>query len=365
MNENIGRWYHNLLTILFLIGFFPIGIYSMWKKTTWNVAIKIFITGIYLWIIGLILATIFYTPILVDFLILLLVASPLIGLIYLMWKNARWHLPVKLIITGVTALIVVIVWATISSPKTWTIYVKNTPTMIYETKEAKKVIHKMKRMDTVKVKFYSSKVNQKWIETVDGNWLRRENLFWSNDNKELIAEKEKLLLAKAKSIPHKKYKENIAVYRELSELVTTNVNYKEKVRYYEGLVRKQKEAENRKAQAEKKAIEEEAQAEKEAREQKAQARSSEEQRRIKKHGDRPFGNKYDVMYFLKRIANDPDSVKVSRVSDIYYNEDDGWLLLVEWRAKNAYGGYVKNVNWFVIRFSQVVSMKEANAYNPY
>ena len=86
-----------------------------------------------------------------------------------------------------------------------------------------------------------------------------------------------------------------------------------------------------------------------------------EQHRIAKHGEKPIDIEYDVKSYLGNIAKDPDSVKIYSCSNIFYNESDGWMSLVDWGAKNSFGGMNRAVNWFVIDKGRI-QMKPADAY---
>lgn len=70
-----------------------------------------------------------------------------------------------------------------------------------------------------------------------------------------------------------------------------------------------------------------------------------------------------VKEYLRTIAKDPDSLKYEQWSDVFYNEDDGWIVLCVFRGKNSFGGYDKAANWFVVHHGQVVAVKEADAYS--
>ncbi|MHB9070760.1 MAG: hypothetical protein ACYC54_10390 [Sedimentisphaerales bacterium] len=90
------------------------------------------------------------------------------------------------------------------------------------------------------------------------------------------------------------------------------------------------------------------------------------QAREAKFGACPSQSSFDmsvrcVKDYLKRVAHDPDSLKFERWSNVYYN-DDGWTVRCEYRGKNAFGAYVRNVNWFVIQHGQVIEMADGNKY---
>jgi len=84
-----------------------------------------------------------------------------------------------------------------------------------------------------------------------------------------------------------------------------------------------------------------------------------EARRIAKHGQQI--SKYWVKSYLKRVAKDPDSVEIFNASEVSYNEKSGWLMLVDWGAKNSFGGMTREVNWFVMH-NGVITMKPSDAY---
>ena len=60
-----------------------------------------------------------------------------------------------------------------------------------------------------------------------------------------------------------------------------------------------------------------------------------------------------VKRYLKSAAHDPRSIKFEEWSDIYYVEEDGWIVLCKYRGKNAFGATILNVHWFVIQFGSV------------
>ena len=89
--------------------------------------------------------------------------------------------------------------------------------------------------------------------------------------------------------------------------------------------------------------------------------------RVAKFGDLPqrdslFGGYYEVKKYLKSVAHDPDSIKFERCTNVYHTKS-GWLVGCEFRGKNAFGAYVRNFNWFTIRYGQVIKVDEASAYS--
>jgi len=89
-------------------------------------------------------------------------------------------------------------------------------------------------------------------------------------------------------------------------------------------------------------------------------------KRIAKFGEPPQNSAWDgsvrcVKDYLKVVAKDPDSLRYENWSKPYYSED-GWLVKCDYRAKNSFGGYVREVKWFVIRHGIVVDVKDLDAY---
>ena len=74
------------------------------------------------------------------------------------------------------------------------------------------------------------------------------------------------------------------------------------------------------------------------------------------------GSVYEVKQYLKKVANDPESIDIQNCTDIYYDKKEGWLVACEYLGNNAFGGRVRNANWFVIRHGRVIAMKDINAY---
>ena len=75
------------------------------------------------------------------------------------------------------------------------------------------------------------------------------------------------------------------------------------------------------------------------------------------------GTYYAVEVYLKRVANDPDSIDVESCTKVYTSED-GWLVGCNYRGKNAFGGLIKKSNWFTILQGRVVKMDPYTAYSP-
>ena len=73
------------------------------------------------------------------------------------------------------------------------------------------------------------------------------------------------------------------------------------------------------------------------------------------------GHYYAVEHYLDRTLKDPESLEWEGCTECYTNET-GWLVGCEYRAKNSFGGYVREARWFTIRGGQVVNVEMPNAY---
>lgn len=117
-----------------------------------------------------------------------------------------------------------------------------------------------------------------------------------------------------------------------------------------------------------------AQAEKERKQQekiaKEQARKEEQRKkRIERFGEPPTQSQWDGSYrevekYLERVANDPDSIKIEGCTGVSHDDSQGWLVGCDFRGRNAFGGLVKNSNWFVIRHGAVIKALPAGTYKP-
>ena len=87
-------------------------------------------------------------------------------------------------------------------------------------------------------------------------------------------------------------------------------------------------------------------------------------------GKRPVRSSFDGSYFevktyLKMVANDPDSIKIDGCTDVYtVDQGTAWLVGCNYRGRNAFGGLVRQTNWFKIMRGRVVSMEDSSAYTP-
>ena len=147
--------------------------------------------------------------------------------------------------------------------------------------------------------------------------------------------KEMKLLATVKTIPATQLQQNQKIYKKLKQLNPDKPLYKEKYDYY-----------TRKIEAQRK----------------------KEARREAKFGKPPIqsawdGSYYEVERYLKKVMNDPDSLKMDGCTKVYYTEK-GWLVGCDYRGRNAFGGMIRQSNWFTIVHGQVVKMHDADAYSP-
>lgn len=147
------------------------------------------------------------------------------------------------------------------------------------------------------------------------------------------------ILAKLRGIPASKYEQNIDEHAKLIKLFPENEQYRDKLKHYRSKLS----------------------------EQKASARKK-QQERLAKFGEMPTASAWDGSYvevkdYLKQVANDPKSIDMAGCTKVYLT-DGGWVVGCDYRGKNAFGGVVRNSNWFTIRHGRVVKMKDASAYNP-
>lgn len=161
------------------------------------------------------------------------------------------------------------------------------------------------------------------------------------------------ILAQVKQVPAANVVKNRDLYLKLTELDPDESLYAEKLRFYSRKLDEQVERARREREQDQK---ERARAEKER------------QSRIARFGDAPVPSPWDGSYpavkqYLKQVANDPDSIKIDGCTKVY-NTGKGWLVGCDYRGSNAFGGMVKQSNWFTIVHGNVVEMHDASAYRP-
>jgi len=152
------------------------------------------------------------------------------------------------------------------------------------------------------------------------------------------------LQQEAKKIPDSNYQAKFFIYKKLLTLDPQNQQYQKEIAFSQKKL----------------------QAEQEARRKKLKAEEEENKKRLARFGPPPENSAWDgsvgcVKEYLKAIAKDPDSLKFGNWSKVFYS-NDGWIVLCDWRAKNSFGGYVRSVNWFVIRYNRVIAMKSGDHY---
>lgn len=81
----------------------------------------------------------------------------------------------------------------------------------------------------------------------------------------------------------------------------------------------------------------------------------------KEYGPKPGSSGWDgsvrcVKRYLEKVLKDPDSVTYEAWGPVQY-DDRGWVVKCQYRARNSFGGYVKEMKSFTIRNGQVVDAK--------
>ena len=76
-----------------------------------------------------------------------------------------------------------------------------------------------------------------------------------------------------------------------------------------------------------------------------------------------FDNSVNIVKrYLREAAKEPSSLKFESWSQVYFNENDGYVVKCIYRGKNSFGGYSREAFWFVIQHGQVVDVKAADEY---
>jgi hypothetical protein len=89
---------------------------------------------------------------------------------------------------------------------------------------------------------------------------------------------------------------------------------------------------------------------------------AEQDKIVKEYGPEPSLNSWNgvarvIEDFLERTAKDPSSIKYGGASNLYrttYNGTKCYLQRVDWRAKNSFGGYVRDVYEFYVKYDVVI-----------
>jgi len=156
------------------------------------------------------------------------------------------------------------------------------------------------------------------IEPDNKKYSKKLKLFQEKINKK----KEKTLLARVKKVPSHHLKENRDLYQQLAHLNPKNKTYKKKINFYQG--------------------------------------------KINWFGEPPIKSAWDGSYkpiknYLDVVMHDPDNLEFVGCTDVYHNKN-GWLIGCVYRGNNAFGGKIKNANWFLIRQNKVVKQFDADAF---
>lgn len=161
------------------------------------------------------------------------------------------------------------------------------------------------------------------------------------------------LLEKVRKVPASDALKNRDLYRELRELDPEEALYEEKVAFYSNKVDENVQR---------------ARQEREEAERKRAQEKKERQLRVARFGEAPVASAWDGSYlaverYLEQIANDPDSIEIAGCTEVY-NTDKGWLVGCDYRGRNAFGGIIRQSNWFTIVHDRVVEMHDASVYQP-
>ena len=156
--------------------------------------------------------------------------------------------------------------------------------------------------------------------------------------------KTKELVAKLKTVPGSEFPENKNLYQQLVKLNPDNTSYQQKLDFYSQKLSEKIKKDKREQERLKK----------------------EREARFAKFGEAPTqsawdGSYYAVERYLKRVANDPDSIDMDGCTKVY-NTESGWLVGCDYRGRNAFGGMIRQSNWFTIVHDQVIQMHDASAY---
>jgi hypothetical protein len=154
------------------------------------------------------------------------------------------------------------------------------------------------------------------------------------------------ILTQLKGIPANELRENRDLYQQLVSLNPDVPEYTNKLKVFSERLKQQEEKE-RLAQ---------------------EKIRMENERRLAQFGEPPVRSGWDGSYpsvkeYLQRIANDPDSIKMDGCTEVYHIKN-GWLVGCYYRGRNAFGGIVRQFNWFTIARNRVVKMDDASAYKP-
>jgi hypothetical protein len=193
----------------------------------------------------------------------------------------------------------------------------------------------------------AASLGQKFAGAVtDSQLVRRTREAQAGQAREANRAKEQALVARAAATPAGNLEANRDLYRQLVALNPTNVSYKAKSDDFNNRLRQQQ------------AVEQD----------RLRRQQAVEQDRLRRFGPVPKASAWDGTYrevkdYLQQVANDPDRLKMEACTPVYHVAN-GWLVGCDYRGANAFGGIIRQSNWFIIRNGRVVEMKESSAYRP-
>lgn len=141
------------------------------------------------------------------------------------------------------------------------------------------------------------------------------------------------LLARVERTPANDLEANRDLYQQLVALSPSNAAYKRKHDDYSNQIRQ---------------------------------RDAAEQDRSSRFGPAPQASAWDGTYrevkdYLRETMNDPSSLEGLECTKVYHVER-GWLVGCNYRGRNAFGGMIRQANWFIIRQGRVIDMLPYSAY---
>jgi hypothetical protein len=147
--------------------------------------------------------------------------------------------------------------------------------------------------------------------------------------------REQQLVARVQRMPATDLEANRDLYQQLVALSPVNTSYKAKYDDFNNRIRQ---------------------------------RDAAEQNRIRRFGPVPQASVWDGTYsevkeYLPSVMNDPGSLEGLECTKVYHVER-GWLVGCNYRGRNAFGGMIRQANWFIIRQGRVTEMLPHSAYNP-
>lgn len=159
------------------------------------------------------------------------------------------------------------------------------------------------------------------------------------------------LLRAARDAPASDLARNVELYAKLEKADPSNSTYQQKHSYYAAKLNAKKQQEAAKAATARR---------------KAAAEKAKQDAVVAKFGPAPVQSVWDGSYgpvesYLKRVANDPDSIDIDACTEVY-RANDGWLVGCDYRGRNGFGGMIRKSNWFTIRHLKVVAIHESSAY---